>query len=235
MDEQPDANNARPTVRGATGLFRTVEGAILLLGLILAGTYLAVVVAGLRWFPEESRALLGMTATNIVLGRIAGLTLGFAGPLGYWQVVLANALIETIQVLLVYPLFVLSWQRLLEFRALRRFMASMRRAAERHQPRIQRYGAAGLFVFVWIPFWMTGPVVGSVLGFFLGLRPWFNLTVVLGGTWIAIACWAYLLAEVQEQAARLGRYVPVAIVAALILLVFLARWLHRRVGRSRGD
>jgi uncharacterized membrane protein len=216
-------------------LLRTTEGIILSAGLLLAAGFLGSTLVGFHWHPVECRALLGMTATNIVFGRAAGLSLGFASLLPEWLVVLGNALVETIQVLLVYPLFVWSWQRLLEFRALRRFMASTRRAAEEHQTRIQRFGVVGLFVFVWVPFWMTGPVVGAVIGFFIGLRPWVNLTVVLGGTWVAITCWAFLLAELQEQTAMLGRYAPLVIVAGLILLVLVARLLKRRHRRRHED
>lgn len=54
-----------------------------------------------------------MTATNIIFGRAAGISVGYTMGLDHIVVVTVNMLIETILVLLFYPLFVLSWRRLL--------------------------------------------------------------------------------------------------------------------------
>jgi len=215
-------------------LFKTDEGRILVAALLLVAACVTALGMGLFRDDVYAQELLGMGATNVVFGRAAGLSFGFAAGLPNWIVVGANGLIETIQVMLVYPLFVLSWRSLLEIRALNKFMLRTRRAAERHEKKIQRFGIPGLFVFVLIPFWMTGPVIGSVIGFFLGLRAWVNLVVVLSGTWLAVFGWAWVLRKLQRQAEVLGTYVPFTIVVAVIVLILLARWLHH-AGRNAKD
>ena len=69
------------------------------------------------------------------------------------------------------------------------------KAADAHKETVRKYGIAGLFLFVWFPFWMTGPVVGCVIGFMIGLRIRLNLSIVLAGTYMAIIGWAVFLRD----------------------------------------
>jgi L-asparagine transporter-like permease len=94
--------------------------------------------------------------------------------------------------------------------------------------RVRPFGIIGLFVFVFLPFWMTGPVVGSIIGFLIGLRPWVNLVVVLGSTYIAIGIWALLLNELSAWAATVNQYAPWGLVVAIVLLAAAMNLLHRR-------
>jgi len=87
-------------------------------------------------------------------------------------------------------------------------MARTQRYAEAQRPRALRWGIPGLLLFVWFPFWMTGPVVGSIIGFLIGLGPWTTMAVVLAGTGLAIVCWVFVLDQVFVQLRALGPYVP---------------------------
>ena len=106
-------------------------------------------------------------------------------------------------------------------------MARTHKAAEANQHIIQKYGIIGLFVFVWMPFWMTGPVVGCVLGFLIGLRPWVNITIVLSGTYLATVVWAVLLREAHERIAVYGTYAPLLILLLVIATVVAGNMWHR--------
>jgi len=137
-------------------------------------------------------------------------------------------IIETIQVLVLYPLFVFSWRQLLVINRLKNIFERTQRAAERHKDKVQKYGAIGVFAFVWFPFWMTGPVVGSVIGFLLGLRVWVNMTAVLAGTYVAIFCWALFLRQLHEQVAVYSSYAGLILMALLIAIILLGNFLVRR-------
>lgn len=208
--------------------FSGAEGRILAVGLALTGLMLVAFGIGWQLFPDGVLDYAAMTGLNLVIGRAAGMTYGYASGLGHAQVVPLNMLVETIQVLVVYPLFVLSWRQLIELRALRPFMARMHEAAASRGDMVRKFGIAGLFVFVFVPFWMTGPVVGAIIGFLIGLRPWVNLAVVLGSTYVAIGIWALLLNELSDWAATANRFAPYALVLAIVLIAVAMRLLHRR-------
>lgn len=209
---------------------KTTEGRILRLGLVLSAVYLVGLAGAWVLSPDHAPVLGAMTALNLVVGRAAGMSFGYAAGLEHPIVIPANMLVETIQVLILYPLFVLSWHHLLEIRALKSLMARIERAAAARQDTLRNYGIVGVFVFVFIPFWMTGPLVGSVLGFLIGLRPWVNIATVLSATYVAIGVWAMLLHGLSGWAATYNHYAPFGLVAAVLAVVFLGRSLRRRLG-----
>lgn len=215
--------------RGPRSLVRrellwTIEARILAVGLVLA--LLTVVALSVGWLvnPELAARFAAMTGLNLTVGRAAGMSFGYASGLRHPSVISSSVLVETIQVLVVYPLFVLSWKSLVDVRHMQRLLVGMRRSAEANQSRVARYGMIGLFAFVFLPFWMTGPVVGSVIGFLIGLKARHNLLIVLSATYAAVAIWAVFFEHMNEWLAAYGRYAAFG----LVLVVAVAA-LARRV------
>jgi uncharacterized membrane protein len=233
VEPKDDAEQPQPLWRR---VLATPEGKILIAGIAFAVLYLAVVGLTRLWSRELFRVLWTMTGTHILGGRFAGILWGFNHDLPHWLVVLVSMLIETSLVLLFYPLFVFSYSKLIVIEPLRETMERTQRAAEAHHATIVKYGVPGLLIFVWFPFWMTGPVVGSVIGFLIGLRPWVNLTVVLVGTYVAVFCWGLVLRPLQGMLEGLGPYVPISLVG-LILLIAVSiriRYAFSRSARAPG-
>jgi uncharacterized membrane protein len=200
-------------------LLATPEGHILEVGLILVLLLITVLGLGYIYYPEKAHVFIGMSATNILFGRAAGISFGYSFELSNVLVICTNIIIETILVLIFYPLFVFSWRSVLVIKPLRRIMKRTSIAAEAHQDTIRKYGIIGLFMFVWIPFWMTGPMVGCAVGYLLGLSLWKNLTIVLSSTCLAVFCWALLLREVHDRVAEYGPYASTALVIIIILII----------------
>jgi uncharacterized membrane protein len=228
-----DELESREKVKLRSTLLTSAEGRLLLSGVALALIYTLWLGAKLLISPEDSQVLVGMTATQILFGRAAGMAFGYQMNLESRTVIVICIIIETTLVLIFYPLFVFSWQHLLALRWLRRFFDRTRRAAEARKDWVQRYGIIGLFVFVLFPFWMTGPVVGSVIGFLLGLRIWVNMTVVLGGTCAAIFGWAFLMRQFHEQLASYSSYAATALVVLLAIIIIVGHMLYRTLHENK--
>ncbi|MBZ0133844.1 MAG: small multi-drug export protein [Rhodocyclaceae bacterium] len=212
-------------------LLNSAEGRMLLAGLALAGLLLLGFGIGWTLFPDSILQYAAMTGLNLLIGPGAGMTFGYASGMTHLQVVPLNMLVETLHVLVFYPLFALSWQHLFELPALKSFVARMHEAAELRGGMVRKFGIAGLMVFVFVPFWMTGPVVGSIIGFLIGLRPWVNLTIVLLSTYVAISLWALLLNELSAWAATFNRLAPWALLVAIVLIAAAGHMLHRSRNR----
>ncbi|MFQ5507715.1 MAG: small multi-drug export protein [Leptospirillia bacterium] len=233
MTENPIPPNPPPPDRPPwSQLAGSPEGRIFMLGIAtaLAGILiLAMIWAGDR---ETAHTLGAITFTNVLFGRAAGLSLGYAAGFGHGLVIPINIVIETVLVLLFYPLFVFSIQRLLVIAPLAELFAKAGRTAEAHRATVHRYGMIGVMMFVWVPFWMTGPVVGCAIGYLIGLSPWRNLVAVLSATYVAIVCWAVLLSALTDRMAAVSAWVPVAFVVVLIGVAMGGHLLH---GRRRTD
>ena len=208
-------------------LLNSSEGRLLLFGVALAFVYTFWLGVKVLLSPEKSQVLIGMTATHIMFGRAAGMAFGFSQKLEPITVIPICIIIETILVLIFYPLFVFSWRHLLVTNWLKNIFERIHKAAETHKGKIQRYGIIGLFVFVWFPFWMTGPVVGCVIGFLLGLRVWLNITVVLTGTCAAIFGWAFFLHQFHDRVASYSSYAAMVLMALLVIIIILGHLLLR--------
>jgi len=217
---------------GAEALHST-EGHILLAGIALALLGLASLSLCALFDPRIAQILAGITATNVLFGRAAGMSLSYAFGLGHTAAMLLNMLIETILVLLFYPVFVFSLIHLLSFEWLKRLVDRTAAAALRHQDKVRRYGVPGLMFFVFFPFSMTGPMVGCVIGHMIGLGALVNVAVVLAGTYFAILCWGLLLRDMLERLALYSTYAPTAAVAVTLALMILAYFIRMLRGRGR--
>jgi uncharacterized membrane protein len=185
-------------------------------------------------FPDSVLTYVGMAGLNLVVGRAAGMSFGYASSLGHAQVIPLNVLVETIKVLVLYPLFVLSGRQLIRVPRLQSFVKRMHSAAELRGGVVREFGIAGLFVFVLTPLWMTGPVVGAIIGFMMGLRARVILPVVLGGTYLAIGLWGLLLNELNAWAASVNRFAPYILVLAMVLIAVALHGLSRVRERPAG-
>jgi uncharacterized membrane protein len=208
------------------------EGKVLAAGVVVLLWYVTTVAFTWLLSPEFCRSLVNMTVAHLLGGRAAGMSIGYGSNLSRGVVIVANMAIETFLVLLFYPLFVFSYQRLFVIEPLEDAIRRAREAAQTHQRTILKFGVPGLLLFVWFPFWMTGPLVGCVIGFLIGLHPVVNLIVVLLGTYLAIFCWGVILHRFYEWVAPWGPYVPFAIVATILLVAVAIHvryaFFHRR-------
>ena len=188
--------------------------------------YALWLIAQLVISADSFQTLLGMTAMEVVFGRIACMGFGYSMGQNHIEVIVISMVLETILVLVFYPLFVFTWQQLLVLKWLRKLSDRTRKAAETHKDKVQKYGIIGLFAFVWLPFWMTGPVVGCMIGYLLRLRVWVNITTVLVGTYAAILGWAFLLYQLHQKTISYSSY-AIVVVTALVAGIMLT-WAVRQ-------
>lgn len=202
-------------------LISTEEGGILLMGIALFLLYLTFISIGYIISPRTSNSLVMITVTNVIFGRAAGMSLGYSMGFGHALVVPLNMFIESTLVLIFYPLFILSWRHMIISQRLGKYMKKIKRSAEKHEMLIRRFGIVGLFAFVWFPFSMTGPMVGCVLGYLMGLPTRLNLGIVIISTCLAIVSWALFLRGALEKIAGYSTYAPLTIVTTILAITII--------------
>lgn len=209
-------------------LLKTTEGRIFALGVAIALVGLIVMGLVAFWSPHNSRMIGAMSFTNIAFGTIVSMSIGYTAGCSHALVISVNMWAETVMVLLFYPVFVFSIRKLVEFPRLGYFLQRTHIVAERHHVMVRRYGIVGLFIFVAVPFWMTGPLVGSAIGYLLGFPAWLTLSIVIAGNLVTMTVWAYLLFGLYTRAAVFGPWAPVLIIGLVILFVLASYMLNQR-------
>jgi uncharacterized membrane protein len=209
------------------------EGKILLVGLLFLGFYFILLLFCALFFQNHLQEILSITATNVIFGRMAGLSIGVSAQMDTAFLVALNLFIESTMVLILYPLFVLSWKKLdfLSYPPLSQYLERSKNNAHKYEPLIKRYGVIGLILFVLTPFAMTGPVAGSFVGFLIGLRHRVTLAVVIVSTFIAILLWIYLIKNFEEM---LVAYSDMLMIGVFVIVTVLFLWyLLKKVSREK--
>lgn len=177
--------------------------------------------------PALPGKILTQVTTELLLGREAAIPVGLGLGIPPLLVMTYSLVQDVVAVLWIYPLVYAYREQLRKRRTIRRWIDSLERAASADRSRVaERFGLFGIALFVWIPFQMTGPVVGSVVGLALGYPTRRILPVVVVATAIAVASWTFFFDSI-------GRYVHSAVVVGFAALVILALLGHRVLAAIR--
>ena len=200
---------------------------ILKFGFLLLILFFILTIYVTVFHKELLQPLLSITATNIIFGRMAGLSIGIASQIDALTLILFNFYIESIMVLILYPIFAMSWDNLekVSYTPLKEFLQKSHKSAIKHEPTIKKYGSIGLIIFVLTPFAMTGPVVGSFVGFLLGFSHMKTLITVLLSTLFAIIMWLFIIKNFEDNLVFYGDIVvnSLLIAAGVAVAVYLLK------------
>ena len=222
------------TARLKAQVLTSAEGRVLMAGVVLALLYALWLVSQLLVSVEHFGTLFAITAAKIVVGRAACIALGYSLGLSHAQVIIISMVVQTIQILIFYPMLVFIWRQLLVIKWLQKTSDRIHTAAQAHQQKIHQYGVPGLFVFVCIPFWLTGPIVGCMVGYLMGLSVRVTLATVLTGSYAAIVIWSAIIYHVHQKALAFGScgFWIVALLAGATLLAWSLRKRIRQKQRG---
>ena len=207
------------------------ESSVFVVGSLMLITWLLAVAAlwhrGHAW---DQWVIMG--STELILGR--GVAIAKAVEMGMhpgWVIFLATYVVA-VTVFLFYPVLILAYRNLTGGQPVDRRMKGIIESAEKNVERFSQFKVIGIFVFVWLPFFMTGVVVGAVLGYLLGLKTWTNMATVVLGTLSAAVCWLYTYDHLYGWLVQIHSQIPAIFTAVLIATLILHRlWREARKKR----
>ncbi len=196
-------------------LLYTPEGKIFCTGLILS-LLLVVAIGYVVLIDIELAKTLGMTfLVHTFGGRAAGIGLCIMNGLGPTLTIAYNFYLEVLIVCITYSFFVLTAKSYIRVEWVANLMGRLTQKAIKHKDKVQSFGWIGLFFFVMLPLPVTGPVVGSVIGYLLRISEFKNFSAICSGTLSAIIVWFFGF-EFLEQRFHVIQYVFAAIVLLAI-------------------
>lgn len=204
---------------------------------------LACLVAILGWAgvcadtdPRKAGTMLGILPAHVTGGRASGIAIALgSGQFSPLEAMVLAALIEGMVVCLFFSAFCLSMKKLVHWPWLQTAMRDVHQSAQDQRHLVARWGIVGLILFVWFPFMMTGPVVGSIIGYLLGMRHWVTLGAVMAGTISAIICWTYLMDQMNDLMRSAGSIAPILGVSVIVVTIIAIRLRSYRKSLKRGQ
>ena len=197
------------------------------IGQVSLAVWVAVlVVLGILW-PTPFLQVWKLVCGQAVAGRAYSVSKGIELEFPKIFLLFQCALQDIIILLLLYPLLIAGYRRVVEMRIVGPAIANIRAAATRHRSKVEPWGAIGVAAFVLFPFWSTGPLAGSVLGYMLGIRTWLVFTSVIVGNFLAVGCWIWFFDGVQKLMDSLNWRPPVSLPLAILLGVIVLGGSYR--------
>lgn len=220
-------HSVRQREAGRDGFLPSEEGLVFVLGcgmLILFAGALA-----LLWRREDENwfAILTMGFAHLFAGRAASIAQATHAGLSTPVKILVPIYCDVMAMFLCYPVLVFSYKHFFEKRFFQRHMKPVFESARKNMTHLRKSKIAGVFLFVFFPFWMTGIIAGAVLGFLLGLKTWVNMLTVAAGTAVAVVSWVYAYDQINDALGRIDSRLPVFLVLILLLSALGFR-LHRK-------
>jgi uncharacterized membrane protein len=210
-------------------IYRTPEGRVLWAGVVMTLCLGALIV----WYavedPGTAKTLTLAFFANAFGGRAAGVGLCTLNGIAIPWTILYNFYVEVIVVFFSYSLFILSINNVIRLTWIVNYAAKVMNQAAARKEMVERYGWIGVFLFVMIPLPMTGPVVGSIIGYLLRLDLWKNFSAVFLGTLAAIIAWVYCF-DLLNAHLHLIQYIIIAIIAVVLFsyLREIRDWFRKR-------
>jgi uncharacterized membrane protein len=144
--------------------------------------------------------------------------------------------IEVLIVCFSYTFFLLSLNHYFNFRYLNKALKNAERNALKYSHIISRYGWIGIFMFVMIPLPVTGPVVGSIIAFFLNFNLKKNFIAVFSGTLVAIILWSVFFNFLSDHLTKIqGVLAVIVIVMVVYFSKHIRNWFSRNGEVAPGE
>jgi uncharacterized membrane protein len=211
---------------------RSPQGAIFVAGCCMLLVWIGVAAGLWRSGAEIWDDIFTVGFSHLLAGRAVSIAQGTHIGLPKWLIVLIATYADITATMLIYPLFVYTYENYFEGPFFQTRMRPMLRSAEKHVTSVRGSKIVGVFFFVWLPFWMTGIIIGSVLGYLLGLRSWVTLGAVSLGALAAVATWVYAYDVLFNGLSRIHQEIPLVFTVALIAIAIWFRLRRRKKMRN---
>jgi len=195
---------------------KTTESRLLVSGILLSCLLVIFVLYFAKTDLKIAETLLLVFVAHSFGGRAAGIGLCILNGFGAFETIAYNFYIELLIVCFTYAGFVYSTKNYLKFKWLAKFMERLATKALEQKDRIKPFGWIGIFLFVMAPLPVTGPVVGSIIGYMIRLSAVRNFSATFLGTLSAIIVWFYCF-DFLEERFHMIQYIFGVIIIILLL------------------
>jgi uncharacterized membrane protein len=174
-------------------------------------------------YADGWRLVLELLFTGRLLNISDGMVNGFSQTYLFVQ----SAPQDIIMLLIFYPWVIRAYHGARRRRLVSGAIDRLRKSAERNQHIVEPFGALGLWVFVFFPFWSTGSLVGGIVGYLMGLRTWVTFASVFTGHIISVISLIWFFDYMNEFLnpinEGLAKYMPWIILGVIVIAAVLMR------------
>jgi uncharacterized membrane protein len=168
-----------------------IETIMLRIGIYYWLLNMVLVVLTLFRNPSMTLKIAGLVTANIVGGRMSSILAGYELGIPPLIIVLVLFNLNFAWTCLIFPLFITLHRQVLKYGILVKLIKSAERSAQAVTSSIAKMGIIGMPLFIWLPFPWTGALIGSIVGYFIGLSVRKILLLMTISLMAGTICWVY--------------------------------------------
>jgi len=124
------------------------------------------------------------------------------------------------------------WVKAQEFKLFKNFVETRMKKAEQRAKTMKKWSWIGIVAFVWMPFPMTGAIMGFLIARAEGYNSLTSIMITIPSMWFGVVCWTLWFDELYKIIEKIGpqltRYVTILLVL-LPLLYYLSSTLIKKI------
>jgi uncharacterized membrane protein len=165
--------------------------------------------------------ILSMISANHIGGRLAFIGVGLEYGLNSLLIIFIIIFYNTAYLLILNSLIVYFWEQTKKLNIINHFIESIKKRARLRTQALKKWNWFSISLFVWLPFPMTGAVMGSLIAYLEGFNIKNALLMVIPSMWIGVICWTLWFDELYEFIEQFGKGKTVILTICLIILPLL--------------
>jgi len=196
---------------------KQTEGLIFRLG--CSSFIVQVILLIILWMinPALAAQIVAIITASLMGGRMASVLTGLEFGISSVALILLLAIFNASWVLVFYPLIVtFSHHMMVKIKSVNKIINATKKTAEKQKERITQYGTWGLAFFVWLPFPWTGALIGSVVGFLIGLSTKRTILIVMPCMLLGIASCVFGFKYLFLVTGSTGKIITLLVVGGII-------------------
>jgi len=203
------------------------------LGIVLFGLELVIFISLLVLNSSFAMKILSMILANHLGGRLAfigvGMEFEFPTPLIIFIIIFYN----TTYLLIVNSLIVFLWEKTERLKTTKHFIESIQKKTKGTTKTFRKWSWFSISLFVWLPFPVTGAVMGSLIAHIEGYNIKDALLMVVPSMWIGVICWTLWFDELYEWIETFGRDRTIFLTIFLLISPFLYYLLKNSIKKYK--
>jgi len=213
-----------------------------LIGMVLLVLEIAIIIIIFLFKPSLSLKIISMVTAFHLGGRLAiigtGLEFNFTTP----TIILIIITYLTAFLLIMLSVIGFLWGKAQQVKFVKNFVETRMEKAEKRAKTMKKWSWIGLVAFVWMPFPMTGAIMGFLIARAEGYKSLTAIMIAIPSMWFGVVCWTIWFDELYKIIEKIGpqltTYVTILLVA-LPFLYYLSSTLIKKIKsakkKSRGE
>lgn len=199
------------------------------LGTVLFGIELSIFIFLLVLNPSLVAKILSMISANHLGGRLAFIGVGLEFDFPTSLIIFIIVFYNTTYLLIVNSLIVFLWEQTEKSRITKHFIESMKKKAKERIRIMKKWNWVSISLFVWLPFPMTGAVMGSLIAHIEGYNIKNALLMVIPSMWIGVICWTLWFDELYGFIESFGKGKTIFLTFFIIVFPFFYYLLKKLI------